>query len=98
MKVFLMLIGVFGGSFMGSCIGRLLGIDGVYTLIGSVIGAAAMYWLWRRFLDDDGRLRANLRGDGSKQHRVEDRAELLHEMMEERRRARIGTHRRNNDD
>ena len=98
MKVLLMLVGVFGGSLIGSVIGRLLGIDGVYTVIGSIIGAIGMYWLWRKYVDDDENLESSQGGDLSRRTGSNDRAELLHEMMEERRRARIGRHRRNDDD
>ena len=97
MKVLLMLVGVFGGSLIGSVIGRLLGIDGVYTGIGSIVGAIGMYWLWRKYVDDEN-LESSQGGGPSRRTGSNDRAELLHEMMEERRRARIGRHRRNDDD
>ncbi len=75
--------------------GRILGIDGVYTIIGSIIGAIGMYWLWRKFLDGD-RSVSNAYGDTRRDSNSSDRAELLHKMMEERQHSRIDRHRRNN--
>ena len=96
MKVLLMLVGVFGGSFVGSLVGRFFGIDGIYTILGSIAGAFVMYWVWRKYVDDDD-IVSNVDGDeeATLEHNSSDRTELLHEMMEERRHARIGRHRRN---
>ena len=94
MKVLLMLVGVFGGSFVGSLIGRFFGIDGIYTILGSIVGAFGMYWVWRKYVYDDD-IASNLGEDATLEHSSSDRTELLHEMMEERRHARIGRHRRN---
>jgi len=95
MKVLLMLVGVFGGSFVGSLIGRFFGISGIYTILGSIVGAFGMYWVWRKYVDDDD-IVSNVDGDeeATLEHNSSDRTELLHEMMEERRHARIGRHRR----
>ena len=94
MKVLLMLVGVFGGSFVGSLVGRFFGIDGIYTILGSIAGAFVMYWVWRKYVDDDD-IASNLDEEARLEHSSSDRPELLHEMMEERRHARIGRHRRN---
>ena len=94
MKVLLMLSGVFGGSFVGSLIGRFFGINGIYTILGSIVGAFGMYWVWRKYVDDDD-IASNLDEEATLEHSSSDRTELLHEMMEERRHARIGRHRRN---
>ena len=94
MKVLLMLAGVFGGSFVGSLIGRFFGINGIYTILGSIVGAFGMYWVWRKYVDDDD-IASTLDEEATLEHSSSARTELLHEMMEERRRARIGRHRRN---
>ena len=94
MKVLLMLVGVFVGSFVGSLIGRFFGIGGIYTILGSIAGAFWMYWVWRKYVDDDD-IVSNLDEEATLGHSSSDRTELLHQMMEERRNARIGRHRRN---
>jgi len=93
MKVLLMLGGVFGGSFVGSLIGRFFGIDGIYTILGSIVGAFGMYWVWRKYVDDDY-ISSNLDEGETPEHSSRDRTELLHDMMEERSHSRIGRHRR----
>ena len=94
MKVILMLVGVFAGSFVGSLVGRFFGIDGIYTILSSIAGAFVMYWVWRKYVDDDD-IASNLDEEATLEHSSSDRTELLHEMMEERRHSRIGRHRRN---
>ena len=94
LKVLLMLVGVFGGSFVGSLIGRFFGISGIYTILGSIVGAFGMYWVWRKYVDDDD-IVSNLDEEATFEHSSSDRTQLLHKMMEERRHARIGRHRSN---
>ena len=94
MKVLLMLVGVLGGSFVGSLIGRFFGISGIYTILGAIVGAIGMYWVWRKYVDDDY-ISSNLDEGETPEHSSSDRTQLLHKMMEERRHAMIGRHRRN---